>query len=311
VKGYAGLVMPALSPATPPIALTIAGFDPTSGAGVSADLKTFAANHCYGVAAITALTVQNTRATRRYEAVAAGVLAEQLDFLLADITPAAVKIGMLANADIVAVAAAALRPLSAAVVLDPVLRASSGAELLDQAGRKALLRELLPLATVLTPNLDEAATLTGRPVTNEAQMADAARALRDQGARAVVVTGGHLERPVDILISDGAPIPIGGDRVRTVHTHGTGAGKGADRRGGPSQSLCLRRAARRLPRGRGHWPAASSFPFAGTTAAQKHRSRADSGVHHPLARRQGGPLRGPDGAPPRSAPRRRLRQQLP
>lgn len=214
--------MPAPSPATPPIALTIAGFDPTGGAGISADLKTFAANHCYGAAIITALTVQNTQGTRRYEAVAAGLLAEQLDFLLADITPAAVKIGMLANAEIVGVAAAALRPLSAAVVLDPVLRASSGAELLDPAGRHALLRELLPLAAVITPNLDEAAILTSRPVTNEAQMADAARALRDQGARAVVVTGGHLERPVDILVSDGAPIPIGGDRVRTVHTHGTG-----------------------------------------------------------------------------------------
>ncbi|MGH9533753.1 MAG: bifunctional hydroxymethylpyrimidine kinase/phosphomethylpyrimidine kinase [Terriglobales bacterium] len=214
--------MPGQSPAAPPIALTIAGFDPTGGAGVAADLKTFAANHCYGAACITALTVQNTQTTRRYQAVSAELLTEQLECLLGDVTPAAVKIGMLANAEIVSVVAAALRGRATTVVLDPVLAASSGTELLDAAGRKALLRELLPLAAVITPNLAEASLLTGLPVTNEAQMADAARALREQGAQAIIVTGGHLERPVDVLLAGGEPAAIGGDRVRTLHTHGTG-----------------------------------------------------------------------------------------
>ncbi|MGH9505938.1 MAG: bifunctional hydroxymethylpyrimidine kinase/phosphomethylpyrimidine kinase [Terriglobales bacterium] len=210
------------NPVTPPIALTIAGFDPTGGAGIAADLKTFAANHCYGVAAITALTVQNSQATRSYQPVAPELLAEQLACLLADVNPAAVKLGMLANAWIVAVTAAALRSRPAPIVLDPVLHATSGAELLDMAGREAMMRELLPLAAVITPNLAEAALLTGRPVESEAQMADAARALHDMGAQAVVVTGGHLDRPLDLLWADGKATMLGGDRIRTPHTHGTG-----------------------------------------------------------------------------------------
>lgn len=215
------------SPIAPPIALAIAGFDPTGGAGIAADLKTFAANHCYGAAVITALTVQNTQGVRRYQAVAPDFLAEQLDYLLRDLHPAAIKLGMLANAETIAVVAAALRGRPGAVVLDPVLHATSGAELLDAAGREALIQELLPMATVVTPNLAEAALLTGRTVETEAQMADAARVLQDLGAHAVVVTGGHLERPVDVLLAAGQEagrpaIVLGGDRVRTPHTHGTG-----------------------------------------------------------------------------------------
>lgn len=194
---------------------------------MAADLKTFAANHCYGAAVITALTVQNTQGVCRYQAVAPDFLAEQLECLLADLHPAAVKIGMLANAEIVAVVAAALRGRSGTVVLDPVMNATSGAELLDAPGREALIRDLLPLATVVTPNLAEAAQLTGRRVETEAQMADAARALLDLGAHAAVVTGGHLERPVDVLLAGGQAagspaVVLGGDRVRTPHTHGTG-----------------------------------------------------------------------------------------
>ncbi|MGH9542318.1 MAG: bifunctional hydroxymethylpyrimidine kinase/phosphomethylpyrimidine kinase [Terriglobales bacterium] len=209
--------------AAPPVALTIAGLDPTCGAGIGADLKTFAANHCYGVAAITALTVQNTQGVRGFTAVAAPVLADQLDCLLADVTPAAIKIGMLANAKLVEAVAAALEKARAGwVVLDPVLRASSGAALVDDAGIEALQRRLLPLVSIVTPNLDEAAALTGLPVTSESQMVEAARALHARGARAVVVTGGHLEKPLDVFFDGGQPLPLGGDRVRTPHTHGTG-----------------------------------------------------------------------------------------
>lgn len=209
--------------ATPPVVLTIAGFDPTCGAGIGADLKTFAANHCYGIACITALTVQNTQGTRSYTAVAAPVLAEQLEYLLADVTPAAVKLGMLANAMIVNVVAEALqRARPAWIVLDPVIRATSGAALIDPAGIQALREKLLPLASIVTPNLSEAALLTGLRVENEAQMADAARALHGRGARSVVVTGGHLEKPVDIFFDGSQPVALGGDRVRTPHTHGTG-----------------------------------------------------------------------------------------
>lgn len=214
--------MSASNPTAPPIALTIAGFDPTGGAGIAADLKTFAANHCYGAAAITALTIQNTHGVHSFQAVPPDFLAAQLGFLLADLSPAAIKIGMLANAEVVAVVASALRGQGAAVVLDPVLNASSGAELLTPPGREALIRDLLPFAKVVTPNLAEAALLTGRTVETEAQMADAAHALQDLGAHAVVVTGGHLERPVDLLLDGGQTTVLGGDRVRTPHTHGTG-----------------------------------------------------------------------------------------
>lgn len=207
----------------PPLALTIAGLDPTCGAGVGADLKTFAAHHCYGLACVTALTAQNTHGVESFAAVEAGTVARQLECLLGDVRPSAVKIGMLANAAIVKAVAAAIRRFEiGTVVLDPVLRASSGAALLDKAGVAALREELLPLAAVATPNLEEAAELVGQAVENEEQMAEAARALRARGARAVVVTGGHLEKPVDALCVGDEVEMLGGERVRTPHTHGTG-----------------------------------------------------------------------------------------
>lgn len=210
-------------PAAPPVVLTIAGFDPTCGAGIAADLKTFAANHCYGVAAVTAITIQNTLGARGYAAVAAATLAEQIECLTADLAPAAIKIGMLANRELVEVVASALERTPAAwVVLDPVLRATSGAALIDEPGIEAMKRRLLKAVSVITPNLDEAALLTGLPVTNEPQMHEAAAALHAMGARAVVVTGGHLEKPVDVLFDGAAATSLGGDRVRTPHTHGTG-----------------------------------------------------------------------------------------
>jgi hydroxymethylpyrimidine/phosphomethylpyrimidine kinase len=207
----------------PPVVLTIAGFDPTSGAGVTADIKTLAANNCYGVACVTAYTVQNTEQTKAYWPVPAEVLEQQLDFLLQDLTPRAIKIGMLGGAAAVDVIARKLeRQAPAWVVLDPILRASSGVELIDEAGRKAMLERLLPLASVITPNVDEAAALTGVTIRGVAQMEEAAVALSRYGVRSVVITGGHLEKPVDLLYEDGRATAYSGDRVRTTHTHGTG-----------------------------------------------------------------------------------------
>jgi hydroxymethylpyrimidine/phosphomethylpyrimidine kinase len=177
----------------PPVVWTIAGFDPSCGAGITADVKTIGSFGCYGVACITALTVQNTLQVRNVQPVAPEVVRETLESLLQDLPPEAIKIGMLATAAIAAVVAdflTALRP-RCPIVLDPILRSSSGAELLEQAGVQVLLTRVLPLCTVATPNRAEAAVLTGVA----AEDAEACgRALRRLGAAAVVVTGGdHFE----------------------------------------------------------------------------------------------------------------------
>ena len=214
-------------PSAPPVVLTIAGFDPSSGAGVSADIKTIAAHGCYGIGCITALTVQSTTGVRRVEAVSPRLVRDTLEDLAADLAPGAVRIGMLATAPIVDAVADFLEARKLPnTVLDPVIRASSGAELLDAKGIERLSRRLLPLVSVITPNIDEAATLTGTPVTNPAEMKAAARQLHQMGARNVVVTGGHLERAVDLLsmAADGQTeqLEFASERQRTTSTHGTG-----------------------------------------------------------------------------------------
>ena len=174
----------------PPIVWTIAGFDPSCGAGVTGDLKTISALGCYGVACITALTVQNTLGVKRIEPVSVETVRETLQALVEDLPPSAIKIGMLATGEIASVVLDFLASpphLRCPVVLDPVLRSSSGAELLDAAGLQVLLTRLLPLATVVTPNRSEAAILTGLPAGNAE---GAAKALRRLGAMAAVVTGG-------------------------------------------------------------------------------------------------------------------------
>ncbi len=206
--------------------LSIAGFDPVSGAGISADLKTFAALGCYGLACITALTVQNSTATRRFEPVDAALLDEQLDFLLQDIAPAAIKIGMLGADATVEVVGRHLRQQrernpALPIVVDPVILSSSGAQLATAAALERMCSELLPLATVLTPNVPEAARLSGIAVKNLHDAERAAALLRRQGPEYVVVTGGHLEQPVDVFY-DGTPHLLASDRVPTSHTHGTG-----------------------------------------------------------------------------------------
>jgi hydroxymethylpyrimidine/phosphomethylpyrimidine kinase len=208
---------------SPPVVLTIAGFDPSSGAGITADLKTFAAHHCYGVAAITALTVQNTQGASALHAIDASLLKQSVQSLLADERVKAVKIGMLgnrANAEVVREVLEANPSLPA--VLDPVVRSASGLELLDAAGLDYLREHLLSRVRLVTPNLEEAATLTGLKVESMEGMKAAAHRLVEMGARAVVVTGGHLEKAIDVYIDGTELESFVGDRVKPDNTHGTG-----------------------------------------------------------------------------------------
>jgi hydroxymethylpyrimidine/phosphomethylpyrimidine kinase len=207
-----------------PIALTIAGSDSSGGAGIQADLKTFAAFGVYGASVITALTAQSTRGVHDVADVAPAFVGRQLDTVLDDLAVGAAKTGMLWRAAVLEVLVERLRarPLPHLVV-DPVLRASSGAVLLEPAALPLLRTRLLPLATLVTPNLDEAGALTGRRVTDLPSMRDAARALVDLGARAALVTGGHLPGdPVDVF-HDGHDVhELPGARIGTGSRHGTG-----------------------------------------------------------------------------------------
>ncbi len=207
----------------PPILLTIAGFDPSCGAGTAADLKTFAAHGCYGVAAITSLTVQSTQGVETVHNTPSSELRAQLDALVKDCDIAAVKIGMLGNRGNAVVVAEFLEAHKFAhVVHDPVMKSSSGAELLDAAGIKYVAAELLKHASVITPNVAEAEVLTGLTIKDVADMEAAARKLVEMGARAVIIKGGHMERAVDVLFDGAEMVQLVGDRVRTDNTHGTG-----------------------------------------------------------------------------------------
>jgi hydroxymethylpyrimidine/phosphomethylpyrimidine kinase len=207
----------------PPLLLTIAGFDPSCGAGIAADLKTFAAHGCYGVAAITSMTVQSTEGVQAVHNTPSAELREQLEVLAKDCDIAAVKIGMLGNRGNAVVVAEFLDTYKFAhVVHDPVMKSSSGAELLDAAGIKYLAAELLKRATVITPNVPEAEVLTGIPIKDVAGMEAAARKIVEMGAHAVIVKGGHMERAVDVLFDGENVTQLGGDRVKTDNNHGTG-----------------------------------------------------------------------------------------
>jgi len=207
----------------PPILLTIAGFDPSCGAGVGADLKTFAAHGCYGIAAITSLTVQNTQGVETVHNTPASELREQLEILVKDCEIAAVKIGMLGNRGNAAVVAEFLDAHKFAhIVHDPVMKSSSGSELLDAAGIKFVASELLKRATVITPNLPEAEILTGLTIKDVADMEAAARKIAELGAHAVIVKGGHMDKAIDVLFDGTDMHPLGGDKVKLENTHGTG-----------------------------------------------------------------------------------------
>ena len=205
-------------------ALTIAGSDSSGGAGIQADLKTFAAHGVFGLSALTAITAQNTLGVMRASAVDPDLVAAQIDAVAADLPIHATKIGMLANAGVIeAVAAAIERHRLPNVVLDPVMIAKSGAALLDPAAVDALRARLLPLADVVTPNAPEAAALTGQPVTSLADLRRAAAALVECGARAALVKGGHLSGPaVDVLWDGRTFTELSAGRIESRHTHGTG-----------------------------------------------------------------------------------------
>ena len=227
-------------PGSPPRLLTIAGSDSGGGAGIQADLKTFAAHGAYGASVITALTAQNTLEVTAVHAVPPGIVAAQIDAVLSDIGADAIKIGMLADAAIVRAVAGRLRahllpvgPMGEAagprplpivpVVLDPVMVAKGGASLLADDAVAALAEELLPLATLATPNLPELERLTGLPAATEEQRLQAAEALARRGP-AVLAKGGHAagEEVVDFLLEGGRVHRFAGPRLATASTHGTG-----------------------------------------------------------------------------------------
>jgi len=210
--------------AAPPIVLSIAGFDPTAGAGVAADLKTFSAHNCYGVAAITALTVQSTQGVKSVHDTPATELRAQLDTLLEDIRISAIKIGMLGHRGNAVVVADFLdRAGVAHVVLDPVMKSTSGdKDLIDAGGIRFLMEELMKRATVVTPNISEAEILSGIAIKDHAAMEAAARKIVERGARAVVVKGGHMEKAIDVLFDGVEVLTLGGDHLKTENTHGSG-----------------------------------------------------------------------------------------
>lgn len=209
-----------------PRALTIAGSDSGGGAGIQADLKTFAALGVYGMSVITSLTAQNTRGVVATIDVSPDFVGAQLDAVLSDIGADSAKTGMLATAGTVEVAADRVRQFRIAnLVVDPVMKAKDGRPLLSDDGQKALVRSLLPLATVVTPNLDEAEALTGRKVSSRDEMREAARAILALGPKHVLVKGGHLagDAPAVDILFDGRDFhEFSAPRIATKNTHGTG-----------------------------------------------------------------------------------------
>lgn len=204
--------------------LTIAGSDSGGGAGLQADLKTFAARGVYGTSVVTAVTAQNTETIRAVRAIPPRMVRAQLDAVLDDLGADAVKIGMLLGAaTVVTVADMLARRRVGPIVVDPVVRASVGTRLLRGEGLRMLRTRLLPLAAVVTPNLGEAAALIGRPVRDVDGMCEAARRICAMGARAVVVTGGHLTGDAIDVLAVGRTVQIlRGQRVPGAPVHGTG-----------------------------------------------------------------------------------------
>lgn len=206
-----------------PVVLAVGGFDPSSGAGITADLKTLAAHSCYGVAAITALTVQNTQGVAALQHADPDLLKKTIENLLADGQVKAIKIGMLASRAHAEVVHSILEANAALPsVLDPVIRSTSGAALLDEEGIVYLREHLLSRVGLITPNCDEAAALTGLKVENVEGMRAAATRLAELGARAVVVTGGHLDKATDVFFDGSGFEVFAGERIKPDNTHGTG-----------------------------------------------------------------------------------------
>jgi len=208
---------------TKPVALTIAGSDPSGGAGIQADLKTFHQFGVYGEAVITLITVQNTRGVDRVECLAPDLVADQIRAVIGDIPPAAAKTGALGNRGIIEAVAGLAASFPFPLVVDPVMASKHGAALLEADAVDALKTLLLPYTFLLTPNLEEAALLTGEEVRTVIHMRKAAEKLAAFGPRAVLVKGGHLGGDAtDVLFYQGKCLEYTAPRIATRNTHGTG-----------------------------------------------------------------------------------------
>ncbi len=232
------------------VALTIAGSDPSGGAGIQADLKTFHQLGVYGEAVITLITVQNTVRLSRVEVLDADLVLQQLEAVIADIPPAAAKTGALGNRAVVEAVAAAAATFTFPLVVDPVMISKQGAQLVDDSALDALRERLLPRAFLLMPNLAEAEALTGVSVRTVGEMERAGRTLAKMGARNVLVKGGHLDGDVvDVLVLEAYSSGIYAvPRIVTSHTHGTGCTYSAAVTAGLAQGLPLPEAVDRAKR---------------------------------------------------------------
>jgi hydroxymethylpyrimidine/phosphomethylpyrimidine kinase len=263
-----------------PTALTIAGSDSGGGAGIQADLKTFSAMKVYGMSAITAVTAQSTVGVAGAYSVPAAAVAAQIDAVLEDIGADAVKTGMLMTAETVEVVADRLSAHKARrLVVDPVMVAKSGDTLLEEDALALLIRLLLPLALVVTPNVPEAERLSGVKIASREDVVRAAGIIQEAGSRNVVVKGGHLEEdadPCDLLLTeDGSKILLCSERIRTKSDHGTGCTFSAAFTAALAMGSALEEAFERaksfvsealkgaLPLGRGHGPVDHLWPFRG------------------------------------------------
>ena len=259
----------------PPVALTIAGFDPSGGAGVVADVKTFTAFGCFATAAVTSLTYQNTTGVFGATHQTAGAVRSQVLPVVEDFRVAGLKTGMLPSREVIEEVARLLQETNLpAPVVDPVVRSTSGYDLIDDAALDALKKNLLPLARLVTPNVPEAERITGLSIRDEEDMLRAARVMREMGARAVLVKGGHLTGRValDILDDGGTVNTFAEARIETTATHGTGCTLSAAIAACLAHGLSLEEAVgaakrfvtdaiRRAPGlGRGHGPVNHSVP---------------------------------------------------
>ncbi|OCP37480.1 bifunctional hydroxymethylpyrimidine kinase/phosphomethylpyrimidine kinase [Ensifer sp. LC163] len=227
------------------IAVTIAGSDSGGGAGIQADLKTFSALGAYGASVITAITAQNTRGVTAVEDISPAVVQAQIDAVFSDLAVGAAKIGMVSRRETIAVIADGLRRYGKMAVLDPVMVATSGDALLRPDAIAALREQLLPLALIATPNLPEAALLTGRAIaTDETEMAHQAEIILKAGARSVLIKGGHAGGPeaTDIFFDGGEPVRLKAPRIETTNDHGTGCTLSAAIAAGLANGLSLTQA---------------------------------------------------------------------
>jgi len=208
------------------VALTIAGTDSGGGAGVAADLKTFEAHGVWGTAAVTAVTAQNTLGVQAWENVSPALVRAQIESVARDLRPRATKTGMLGSLEVTEVVCQAVRDFALQpLVVDPVMVASSGDSLLEEQAIETIWLQLLPMATVVTPNLAEASSLSGFPVRDRATMEEAARYLSGMGSKVIMITGGHLEdgeQSPDLIVAEGELRWVDGLRIPSAHTHGGG-----------------------------------------------------------------------------------------